>query len=513
MNTAKTLAHIIEHWSIETPNQLAILNHKTSYTFNELEHKSNNLAQQMVAHHNIKYGDRVLVITDKASEIIVAIIAIWKAGAIYVPVDKENGVKRTEFILKNTDACLVISSQKYLDRFSEVIHVPTINYQSIAALHDKESSFKTTNNDETNAGVIIHTSGSTGMPKGVILSHKSMIQYFKAHNNLLQFDQHSRNINFGPYHFDVGIQDTFLPLLFGTGVYVYTKLLIPRLILDLVKNNDITHLICVSSVLALISGDAEMISKYRDTKLKILMTGGEVCDVKLINRWLDSVPGLIIHNGYGPTECNSLCMAHTITEADHERTKLYPIGKGFEDVKVMLMDDKNQPIHTPNTVGTLLIGGDQLMDGYWNAPDQTAKAFIHFDDEKYYITGDLAKFDADGNYYFEGRNDSEVKILGKRINLNEIRDALLSIENIDYCIADVLEFKGKKQIYAYVLVQNEIIMEGKWLADQLRTILPEYMIPKHFYITDKVIKTSSNKINEKKTKEFVKANLVTEKTA
>ncbi len=508
---APVLSGIITEYAQRTPERNAIKDGATEYSFGALEILSNNLAQRLVETYHVRKGQRILFIAEKASEIIVAVIATWKAGAVFVPVDRNNGANRTKFIIDNVSPAVIISSQELLTKFAEVIaDIPTISYEFIRTMDKVNDSF--TSKPEVvgdDIAIILHTSGSTGNPKGVVLEHKSVVAYFRAHNLLFLFDEECKNINYGPYHFDVSIQDTFLPLYFGAAVYVYRGMLISTIVINLLLKESATHVIAVSSVLALITGDKDEIQKLKGSGLKVCMTGGEICDTKLINKWLATLPDIRLYNGYGPTECNSLCMAYQIPVADYDRDALFPIGKPFDQMKVALIDGNMEEITENGKTGTLIVAGPQLMREYWNLPDHTEKAFFWLRGERYYITGDLAKRDDEGNYYFEGRNDSEVKIHGRRINLNEIRNCLLRIEDTDYAVVGTVAVNNTTSIYAYVYQSAEKKqLEQPYIIEFLRKTLPEYMIPKYVFVSSEIIKTSTNKINEQEIRKDVESKIL-----
>ncbi|MBC8756885.1 AMP-binding protein [Kordia sp. YSTF-M3] len=501
----ENLGNIITNHSEKSPDKWAIKFGDAQYSFLELENLANNIAHFLKEKYKVSKGDRVVIISKKSTELIASIIAIWKLGAIYVPADFNNGINRLKYILDDIKPCLIISSKKYLEEFQSVIQpIPTISYSEIGLLPVAKSEKFHEELDGNEIASIFYTSGSTGRPKGVCLNHKSMTHYFHAENELLKINNESTSINFGPFHFDVCVQDTFIPLYFGASVYILDGLLIPEIITDIIHKNNVTHLICVSSVLSLITPAADEFDSLKSSNLKACMTGGEVCNPALINLWLEKIPGFQIFNGYGPTECNSLCMAYHIKTPDTTRKGPYPIGTCFMGCIAHLIDAHGNVIHEDNVVGTLVIGGKQLMNGYWNLPEETEKAFIIIDNEKYYITGDLSKRDEKGEYSFEGRMDKEVKILGRRINLNEIRNSLLNLPYVEYAFVDAFDVNDRKKIYAYVYGTNlESNIDEHQINGLLRKELPVYMIPERVIISKQIPKTSTNKVYEKEIKKLI----------
>jgi amino acid adenylation domain-containing protein len=492
------LAGLLHTGLKEHPEAIAIHTLDRSISFRELHKLSNAACFLFQNDYHVKLGDRVAVLAEKSLALVVAAIAIWKAGAIYVPIDSRNALDRTKYILEKVQPVLVISSQQCLAETAACLRdMPRFSYEQIGELsgHAAEPSFPPIL--ASDPAIIIHTSGSTGFPKGAVLSHNSTIVYFHNHNEFLQFDTSSKGMSNGPFHFDVAIQDTFLPLFFGASVLLHRDLFVSSLMVNMMLQMKITHLIAVSSVLELISRDSNKLAEMRHSSLKVLMTGGEVCDPKLINAWLDTIPGLRLLYGYGPTECNSLCMAYQVTEPEHGRPDLYPIGKPFAQMKAVLLDEQGDVIENTHTTGILAIAGPQLMTGYWNDSMQTENVFRFIAGKKYYVTGDRCYRGEEGNYHFVGRNDTEVKLFGRRINLNEIRNALLNHEQVRYAVVNTVHVDGEHRIAAFVHVNNLDRFSFDSLEQTLAKSVPKYMMPFYLCASAQTLNTSTGKISEK----------------
>ena len=499
------LAGLLETGLNTHPESCALQSPSGSFSFRELEHRSDAVCDLLMREYSVKPGDRVVALAVKAPEIVIAALAIWKAGAIYVPVDCQNAIERTDYILGSIEPALIISNQESLDATSALRpNVPRLSYERIRATETAPADAAAKPSIRgSDYAIIIHTSGSTGFPKGAVLTHESVAIYFRNHNEFLLFDEHSRGMSNGPFHFDVSIQDTFLPLYFGASVLMHHDLFVSSLMIGMVAQMKITHLIAVSSVLDLISRDAEKMEEMRSSSLRVLVTGGEVCDPKLINRWLDTVPGLRVLYGYGPTECNSLCMTYHVREPDRDRQALYSIGKPFTGMKAVLLDDNGEVVREANTVATLAMAGPQLMEGYWRDPEQTAKVFRTIGGERYYVTGDRCYRDEDGFYYFAGRTDTEVKIRGRRINLNEVRNAMLCDEQVRYAAVGTVEVEGEKKIVAFAQVKSLAGFSFQKLEATLAVKVPDYMAPSYLCVSEEPVKTSTDKISERLTMEKV----------
>lgn len=494
----ESMANVLATGLALRPHDPAILNAEESFTFAELDRLSNAAARYLRDVLGVRHGDRVVVIAEKALEIVPLAIAIWKAGAVYVPIDVANPPKRLEHILTAVEPAVVVSSGQRLREAARSLQgVPTCSYEELRDLGGSDDGDWGDAPGGESPAVIIHTSGSTGVPKGATLSHASVLVYFRNHNEFLRFTPASRGMNNGPFHFDVAIQDTFLPLYFGSTVVFHGGLLVSSVMTAIIRRERVTHLIAVSSVLDLISKDDARVEGLAGSALEVVVTGGEVCPPRLINRWLEAVPGIRVLYGYGPTELNSLCTTQVITEPEHGRQALYPIGKPFAGMKAILLDDAKHVIEEPGQVGVLAMTGPQLMLGYWRDPELTSRVLFRWQGEDYYVTGDRCFRDADGNYHFAGRRDTEVKIHGRRINLNEVRDALLSSEQVRLAVVTTVDVNGETRIAGFVNTTSVDELDEAALRKDVLQRVPDYMAPRHICVSASVARTSTGKVNEK----------------
>lgn len=493
----KVLSGIVQPHSQETPEKIAINDGKTSFTYKQLNDVSDTLAKQLVA-AGIQKGDRVCLIAKKCAELIPFAIAIWKAGAVYSPLDPELPTERLENILNNITPFALIHPQADTKRM-EAINVPL--KRTFESCHTETNLPDVTLPEvtEDDNAVIIHTSGSTGLPKGVVLQHKSTVAYFNSHRLVFNTSNESRCMNTASFHFDVSIQDTFLPLFFGAYIYLYRNFFIPELVLPLIQKEQFTIITAVSTILNLITGDLANLDKYQFPNLRYVSMGAEVCPVKLVNKWLETQPGLVVINNYGPSEVNSATVCYPIKKAEVNRESYYPIGKANDKVKAVLLDDDKQVITNANTNGELLLGGPQLMKEYWNNPEATENAFEYVDGEKYYKTGDICFYDENNDLVYNGRKDFEVKFNGRRINMLEITGMVQDKFPVQSVEGHHAELNGRH--YLILLMQVEDYANIATLKDEmvkhLKEKLPAHSIPNVFSFFDTPVQTSSGKTNKK----------------
>jgi amino acid adenylation domain-containing protein len=496
-----SLGEILMEPARRNPDHQALTDGRHAYTFAELEGKACALAAKLLR-VGVRKGDRVFLFAEKCCEIVIAAVGIWKAGAVYVPVDIGNPAQRLGLLFQSIEPAVVIGSARLLqDHADMTADTPAISFE---AIHEQEAhvGYGSTPRVQVlpeDLAYILHTSGSTGVPKGVEMEHGAVLTYFAGHNLVLEFGTDSRCLNNAPFHFDVSVQDTFLPLSFGARVYLTRGLPVGAALLKQVETERITHVIAVVTILALITGDGARLVTTDLSALRVVMTGAEVCDVKIIHAWLRYAPWVRVINGYGPTEANSISLTYVIDAIEEGRTEFYPIGRPLQTVTVMLADDAGRPISAPGTVGELWIGGPQLMRGYWRRPEETQRAIVYHEGERYYRTGDLCHFDETGNYYFDGRRDAEVKVAGRRIHLTEIEQALVAHPAVKSAVVGLVSDAKRNFIAALVnaakpLSAAELATVKRFVAERL----PEYMVPAHLAVYEEAVVSATGKTDRRR---------------
>jgi acyl-coenzyme A synthetase/AMP-(fatty) acid ligase len=303
-------------------------------------------------------------------------------------------------------------------------------------------------------------------------------------------------LNTSPFHFDVSVVDTLLPLSQGATVYLSGDVVLPGLLLDKLERLRITHVCAVASTLNMLSRGRNLES--RALNLVCIMTGAEVLNVPAIQTWLRAVPGVTIINGYGPTEATCVCVAHPITEIEAGRQAPYPIGFPLQGVDVQVCDDDGRPVQA-GVVGEIVVGGGQLMREYLGRPEETRARWLELDGKRFYRTGDLGQKDHTGLLSFVGRVDQEVKLRGYRVHLNEVRQALLEQPGVDDAALHLVDHGLRGRDLAATVLSHELATphSGSRILEQLRARLPEYMVPRYLLLTSVFPKLPSGKIDQR----------------
>jgi len=474
------------------PERDALHDGRIGLTFTELEHQAAALAAWLTQ-HGVIAGDRVAILAKKSAIMPVLAIGIWKCGAVYVPLDATQPILRLRGLLDRLRPRVVIAlddREPVVDGVTWVCRTRLDNIRCASAPDLPSAILR-----PDDSAYIIFTSGSTGEPKGVEISVRSLVEYFGAHNEVLRFTPASRVFSLSPFHFDVSIEDTLLPLSLGAFVYQFCGVHAGAVMHALIARERITHLIAVSTLLTLITGGGRCISRKSFPCLEMVMTGAEVCDPGVINVWKVGLPQVRVINVYGPTEATIVCTAFEIDTADMERCSPYPIGRPLRGVVARVVDNDGSEVRGVGLAGELWIGGEQVMRGYFDQPEETARRIVVVDGVRYYRTGDLCSYDEAGELVFQGRNDDEVKLAGRRIHLGEIRQLVLACPGVERAAVGLVQRRGHSVIALVVVAGVEsVVAEVEKLLTEL---VPSYMYPTLVAWSPVVAISSTGKTDER----------------
>lgn len=488
---APALGDLVRAAASKWPDRPALHDGRSGLTFAELEQQAQALAAWL-AEQGVGAGDRVAVLAEKCAIMPVLAIGIWKCGAVYVPLDAAQPVPRLRGLLGRLRPRVVIVLD---DREPAVDDVRWAGRTQLdAILSGPAPDRPTVAHRPEDTAYIIFTSGSTGEPKGVGISVANLVAYFGNHNEVLRFTPDSRVFSLSPFHFDVSIEDTLLPLSLGAFVYQFRGVHAGAVMRAIVMRERITHLIAVSTLLTMITEGGRHVTKENFPRLEMVMTGAEVCDPGVINVWKSNLPEVRVINVYGPTEATIVCVTHEIERADPERMSSYPIGRPLRGVAARIVEDGVE-IHERDRIGELWIGGEQVMRGYFDQPEETARRVVEVDGVRYYRTGDMCSYDEDGNIVFRGRNDDEVKLAGRRIHLGEIRQTVLSCPGVERAAVALAPRHGHDVIALVVMAPDRAVVAD--VEKRLVDLLPEYMRPTLVAWSPVLTVSSTGKTDEK----------------
>lgn len=485
----KTIVNLFEEQVEKTPDDIAVVFEYQKLTYKELNERANSLALYL-KNNGVRATDVVGIFLDKSLESIVSILATLKCGATFMPIDINYPKARIDFMLKDANCKIVLTSyalENQLSLLNRTIKALNIDLSNKDIYCITCSNLKVSSTPNTPV-YIMYTSGSTGNPKGVMVTNKNIVRLVK-NTNFVKFESHERILQTGSIVFDACTFEIWGALLNGFELYIIKKqdLLDPTLLGEYLHKNKITIVWLTAPLFnQLCENNPNMFDSVR-----VLLTGGDVLSPRHINMVRKACPNLTIINGYGPTENTTFSTCFTI---DKTYEDAIPIGFPIANSTCFVVTP-NLNLLPVGIAGELLVGGDGVSNGYLNNPEFTAKKFIPnpFGDGMLYRTGDLVKWRPDGSIDFIGRVDNQVKIRGFRIELNEITLRIQEFSGIKECVTIVKNINNEKVICSYYSCNKKI--NSNDLKDYLRNVLPPYAIPTYFIELDSMPINANGKVD------------------
>ncbi len=482
-------------------------------TFRELDKLSDRLRDRLAA-TGVKKSDRVGICLRKSIDAYASMLGIMKAGAAYVPVDFKSPARRGARILSGCAAKAVIIESALLrewrDELDAAINTPVFielegsgdgSYLS-AALDKLDSDRGAPDRCADRVGgpddlaYILYTSGSTGDPKGVMLSHRSAISFVEWCSGAFKLSRSDRFSSHAPFHFDLSILDLYVPLKLGATVVLIDseQSKDPAGLAALTAELRVTVWYSTPTALTMMYQYGKM-EKYDYSSLRYVLFAGEVFPVKHLHSIKQILPQARFVNLYGPTETN-VCMRYDIPErVDAGRAGPYPIGKACGAFRSRVVDPDGADVPR-GAEGELIVSGPGVMLGYWGEPERTSQSFlVDSNGLKWYKTGDWVSEREAGVYTFAGRRDRMVKRRGYRIELGEIESGLYRHENVrEAAVVAVSNAEGEIEIKAYLACKGPSLSVVELKQFCLKT-LPHYMSPDVFIFLPSIPMTSTDKVD------------------
>jgi amino acid adenylation domain-containing protein len=501
----RTIPQLFDRQVEAGPDRLALTAQLGQFSYRQLDRLSGHLARRL-AEDGVRLDTLVAVMVERSVEMVVGILGILKAGCAYLPIDPDYPQERRQFMLADSGARILLDDHS-LGQINRSISESDVFTQPARL-------------EPTNLAYVLYTSGTTGRPKGVMVNHRSVVRLVK-HTNYIALGPHTRLLQTGPLTFDASTFEIWGPLLNGGVLHIMP----PHLLLMAQPLKDKLLVSCINTLWMTAPLFNQMVEVDIDlfSGLGCLLVGGDRLSPVHINRVRRRYPRLAIINGYGPTENTTFSTTFTI---DREYEGRIPIGRPIANSTAYIAD-RHQHILPPGIAGELWVGGDGLSRGYLNNPDLTAEKFINLaakgregtripihqiltpKSQILYRTGDLARFLPDGSIDFLGRLDDQVKIRGHRIEPAEIEHQLCRHPAIKRALVLTHQDEGKeKYLTAYIVPTSPPTSPTNRTNETNQTnpakfrsylagILPDYMIPAHFILLDKIPLTANGKIDRR----------------
>ncbi len=462
------------------PEKMAIVSKDYSYSYRELKKNAMGIAATVIATGTVKKP--IAVFLKKDARVIVSFMGIAYSGNFYTPIDVNMPDNRIKKILEILKPEIVICDSETSDRIKDLDStIKVLFYGEIINKDGAESSIETVKERiiDTDLLYVLFTSGSTGVPKGVGISHRSVIDYIDCITEMFRISCNDSFGNQAPFYFDNSILDIYCSIKTGATLFIVPSELFsqPYLLLKYLDENKINTIFWVPSALIMVSKIKALQKVNLSGVLKRVLFCGEVMPTKQLNIWRRYLPNAVYANLYGPTEITDACTAY-IVDRDFDDEEPLPIGKPMKNTEIIVLDQDNRRVDVTDTesVGELCVRGTSLAVGYYNNQEKTDLAFVQNPlntsyPEKIYRTGDVVKYNRYGELIYICRKDFQIKHMGHRIELGEIETAISSLEDIPMCCC--LYDEQKKRIIAFVEGDHD----RHEINEKLRRIIPDYMIP------------------------------------
>jgi len=521
------MTRLLQHWVMEQaenrPGSPAVVAGETPLTYGELDRLSTQVAR-LLREAGCKRFDRVAVLMPTSPAAIIALLGIYKADCIYVPLDPASPVSRLKKILESCENRWLLAAGPVTPLLMQLVEdegwrrrlrVGWLEHDAPAGvsveftLGDVAAAPATrvaAQNAPDDPAHILFTSGSTGMPKGVVLTHANVVPFIDWATKHFGMDASDRACAHPPLHFDMSMLDIFSMMAVGGSLHLMPRDLspLPTMLAEFIRRSELTQWYSVPPVLNYLAKfDAVRVDDF--PALRRVLWCGDVLPTPALIYWMQRLPHATFTNLYGPTEAAISSSYYTVPACPTDLQATIPIGVACAGEELLVLDESLRPV-PPGDTGHLYIGGVGLAVCYWRDPDKTAAVFVPHPQrpsERIYKTGDLARIGDDHQVYFLGRSDSQIKSRGYRIELGEIEAALNAVAGVQECAVVAVataDFEALTICCAYVPAAGAGLTP-MILRRELSRLVPSYMLPTRWQAFDQFPRNASGKIDRRRLKD------------
>jgi amino acid adenylation domain-containing protein len=517
------LQQLVTKQAEQRPDQVAIVYKQERMTYGQLEEASNRLAH-LLKDAGCRRGDRVCFLIPKSPAALISILGILKADCAYVPLDTSSPAPRLAKIIDACEPRWVLAGGPVAALLDELMAEESRrNSSSIGWMEQgraEGANFKSGfsredlpnypgaapdyQNKITDAAHILFTSGSTGVPKGVVITHDNVLHFINWAVKYFGTRPSDKISSHPPLHFDLSTFDIYGTLSSGAELHIVpTEMnLLPHKLSEFIRASDLTQWFSVPSVLNFMA-KADVVKQNDFPAMERLLWCGEVFPTPPLIYWMQRLPHVKFTNLYGPTEATIASSYYTVPECPDDERAQIPIGVACDGEELVVLDEELQPLPAGES-GDLYIAGVGLSPGYWRDQEKTDSVFLRRPgssdpNDRIYKTGDLAKLGEDGLVYYLGRADSQIKSRGYRIELGEIETALNALNMTEECAVVAINtggFEGVAICCAYV-PRKEVDPSPTKIRAELGKALPNYMMPARWMQFELLPKNANGKIDRK----------------
>lgn len=489
----KSILDYLENSVSRYPNKIAVIDSHKSYTYEQLADSARRVGSCLKS-KKLRPNQPVVVLLDKEADALPAFFGITYAGGIYAPIDAKAPNARLQLIIDMLNPAFIITKDALYDKATKLA-----GQQRVILL---ETALKSTRQDDLLVSLqreridadplyIISTSGSTGIPKGVVISHRAVIDFVEEASEEMDFSEKEIFANQAPFYFDASVPDLYCTIRNAATLHILTEewFSFPIKVLQYIRDNNVNAIFWVPTAL-IVTANLRALNKVDITCLKKIMFCGEVMPVKQYNMWKKAVPDAKYVNYYGPSE-TTYASTYYVIDRDFKNEQSLPIGNAAVNTGVLILNEKEQPCIV-GEIGELCIRGSGVALGYYNSPEKTESAFVQnplspFYRDIMYRTGDLVRINEYSEIEYIGRKDFQIKHMGYRIELGEIESAAMACSGVERacCI-----YSGN-----HICIYHEGTAKEEELKEELKCRLPEYMIPDKYIQMDKLPLNANGKVD------------------
>lgn len=497
----KNLIEMIERAAEKFPHKIAFSDERRSVTYREFYENSRSVAAA-VANARL-FRKPVAVMFERSVENLEVMAGVLLSGNFYAVIDCEMPTERIKQIFKTLEPSALLISDSCAEKAVQTGFGGKIIKYSEAVLTEPFDELMLeikASVIDTDPAYVLFTSGSTGVPKGAVISHRSLISYIRWFSDTFGIDGETVFGSQTPFYFSMSVSDVFSTIYKGATLNIIPKTLFsfPIKLIEFLNERRVNTIYWVPSAMCIIA-NLKVFDYCKPESLKKVLFAGEVMPVKQLNYWMERIPKAIYANLFGPTETTDIC-TYYIVDRKFSDTETLPIGKHCDNCDVFVVNENGKAADIGES-GELYARGSFLAMGYYNNPEKTAEAFIqnplnHSYPETVYKTGDLVKYNEEGNLIYLSRKDFQIKHMGYRIELGEIEAAVGAVDRIAACAVVYDETDDKITLF----YQGKKITDSE-LAESLAKRLPVYMMPEVYISLKQFPYNSNGKIDRKLLKE------------
>lgn len=494
---------LLERSTARAPDRTAVKENDLALSYSQLYERSRRIGSALAG--RAEQGGAVGVYMEKGVDALCSFFGAVYAGAFYTMLNTELPDTRLSKIQSVLEAKLIITSDELREKAAELFEgaeILTVSELLKTEINEAALAEIRRRAVDTDPLYVNFTSGSTGVPKGIAVCHRSVLDFIGCFTELFEITDKDVIANQAPFDFDVSVKDIYSAIAVGAELVIVPRQFFsaPVKLIDYICENKVTTMIWAVSALCLISTFHGLDYKTPETVNKILFSG-EVMPFKHLREWQKHLPEAMFVNLYGPTEITCNCTYHVL-EKDRDYSGGIPIGVPFPNEDVFLLGDDNSKITEPGKTGVITVRGTALALGYYRSEEQNAKSFVQNPlnkayPETVYLTGDLGTYSESGELFFCGRADYQIKYMGHRIELEEIERAMAAIDGVERCFC---VFDEKKQRLRGYYVGT---IEKAELHNTMTASMPVFMVPGSITKLDEIILTKNGKIDRVKTVEQI----------